>query len=236
MGQTLSGQERQYRFERKYYLNRFEAEILRGRISSVLHPDEHSQGRDTGYRISSLYFDDIYNTALFQKQNGVLLRNKLRMRYYNGNLDFIRLELKHKYGEMVSKENVPVSAAQYAMLREDNYDFAFYEQHPLWRMFYMRRVTVGLRPVVMVEYTRKAFTYTPGNVRITFDMNLCASLPWFGTSLTVLPDDCVILEVKYDNFLPSVVSSLLAAARLTQVAISKYVLCREKLSGALLLT
>ena len=38
---------------------------------------------DGDYHIRSLYFDDINNTALFEKQAGILTRKKYRIRIYN---------------------------------------------------------------------------------------------------------------------------------------------------------
>lgn len=198
----------------------------------LLCPDSHAVG---AYRISSLYFDDIHNTSFHQKQNGILIRNKLRMRYYNDDFSFIRLEHKHKYGDMVSKESVPVTYDQFKSIRDADYRFAILETSPLWQMFYLRRVTVGLRPVVLVEYEREAFTYTPGNVRVTFDSKLQAALPYAHERLAALPDSLVIMELKYDGFLPTVISGLLSGPELTQTAISKYVACREALLQAHLL-
>ncbi len=219
---------RQFRFERKYYLGPKDAQVLRQRISWLMRPDAHSGG---AYRISSLYFDDIHNTSLHQKQNGILLRNKLRLRYYNDDLDFIRLEHKHKYGDMISKASVPVTAGQYDSIKHGVYDFILNEDAPLWKMFYARRKIAGLAPVVMVEYNREVFTYDPGNVRVTFDADMQASLPYSNTKLSTLPPRYMILEVKYDNFIPDVIAKLLSCTKLTQIAISKYTMCRESLSN-----
>lgn len=229
-GADSAGRKKRYRFERKYYLTSLAADILRQRVSWILRPDRHSQ--NGSYRVSSLYFDDAHNTSLYQKQNGILLRNKLRIRYYNNSPDFMRLEHKHKYGEMICKENTTVSLARFESIRSGQYGFALDETDPLWQMFYARRVTMGLRPTVLVEYDREAFTYVPGNVRVTFDTGLTASLPYSKHYLSAQPENRVILEVKYDSFLPAVVSGLLSGMQFTQLAISKYVLCREILDNA----
>ena len=71
-----------FRQERKYYLTPSDAAVLRQRVAWLLRPDAYSQ--DGPYHISSLYFDDIYDTALRQKQCGALVRDKWRVRWYNG--------------------------------------------------------------------------------------------------------------------------------------------------------
>lgn len=202
---------------------------MRQRLGWVLQPDENASGP---YTISSLYFDDIYNTSYHQKQSGVQIRNKLRIRYYNHSFDFMRLENKHKNGELISKESAPVTLGQYEKIRQGDYGFAAFEKHPVWQMFHTLRLTRALRPVVMVEYEREAFTCVPGNVRITFDTGLRASLPYSGELLPVFPGPIAILEVKYDSFLPDLLAGVLACTPLTQVAISKYVACREKLNNS----
>mgnify|MGYP001037645094 FL=1 len=63
-----------FRQERKYYLTPSDAAVLRQRVAWLLRPDAYSQ--DGPYHISSLYFDDIYDTALRQKQCGALVRDK----------------------------------------------------------------------------------------------------------------------------------------------------------------
>lgn len=202
---------------------------MRQRVAWLLKPDRHSDG---AYHISSLYFDDVHNTSLWQKQNGVLLRNKLRIRYYNNDMSFLRLEHKHKDGEMISKRSVPVSLEQYESIRNGDYSFILAETHPLWRMFYARRQTLGLAPVVMVEYDRTVYTYQAGNVRVTFDSGLRASQPFSNLSLPALPPGWQVLEVKYDHFLPAVIADMLARSPLTQLAISKYAICREAMANA----
>ena len=218
--------EKKYRFERKYFIGEMDAAILRQRASKVLSPDPHSDGP---YHISSLYFDDVHNTALVQKQHGDLVRNKLRIRYYNHDLDFLRLEHKHKNGDMISKQSVVMTREQYESIKSGDYSFALSRPEPLWHMFYVRRRTLGLAPSVTVDYDREVFIYVAGNVRITFDTNLRASRPFSNISLPAMPPQSIIMELKYDHFLPSIVAGLINAP-LTQTTISKYTLCRDTLA------
>lgn len=220
---------RSYRFERKYYLTLHEADILKRRISCILRPDVHSGGV---YHVTSVYFDDIFNTSFHQKQSGVLLRNKLRLRYYNHNLDFIRLEHKHKYGEMISKQSAPVSPEQFRSIRNGDYDLARDAKHPVLQLLYAKRQSVGLAPVVNVDYDREVFTHEPGNVRITFDAGLRAAPPFSELSMPALAPGLLVLEVKYDHFLPLVIAEMLSSSKLTQMAVSKYTMCREVLMHA----
>ena len=83
-----------FRHELKYLLNPADAELIRERLSVVLHPDPHAENGE--YHIRSLYFDDYWDTAYEEKISGVSRRRKYRIRAYNLRDDVIRLECKEK--------------------------------------------------------------------------------------------------------------------------------------------
>ena len=101
------------------------------------------------------------------------------------------------------------------------------------RVFSIDRAKRLLRPAVIVDYTREAYVYTPGNVRITFDKGLrssCSGIDLFNPKLPTLiahPSDKMILEVKYTGFLPHLVRRIIEPYTDGAFAISKYVLCRN---------
>lgn len=216
---------KQFRHEHKYYLTPGNADILRRRVHSLLCRDRHSNG---AYRISSLYFDDMYDTCLHEKQSGVFVRDKWRMRWYNDSLDPVHLERKHKEGELGHKQHDRVSQEQYHRLCAGDMSVAAGQVGAVWEAFYQLHCLRRLRPVVTVIYEREAFSYAPGNVRVTFDSGLRAAVPGSAVSLPVC-DGLTILELKHDSFLPSVVGSLLSGLQFTQLALSKYVMARHAL-------
>ena len=219
-------QEKQFRYERKYYLSPDNAAVLRHRVSCLLQRDKHSNG---SYLISSLYFDDIYDTALHEKQSGVFTRDKWRMRWYNNRLDPVHLERKHKEGELGLKLHAKVSEDQYHRLSGGDMSIAAAQTGEVWEAFYRLHCTNCLRPVATVIYEREAFSYAPGNVRITFDSGLRASMPGSAVSIPICTDGLTILELKYDSFLPAVVEGLLSGMQFTQLSLSKYVMARHTL-------
>ena len=91
-----------------------------------------------------------------------------------------------------------------------------------------------MKPVVVVEYKREAYVHPFGNVRITFDKDISAStrtLDMFSDSYVtqkVLPEGVMVLEVKYDDYLPAHIKSMLQGIEVNACAISKYVMCREE--------
>ena len=91
-----------YRHELKHVVNRFEVLELRPRLRAVMSVDSHAAGGS--YSVRSLYFDDLHDSALREKLDGVNRREKFRIRFYNGDTSFIVLEKKCKEGGLCSKQ------------------------------------------------------------------------------------------------------------------------------------
>jgi len=212
-------------------LNPHSVLILKQRIKQILKPDENSV--DSGYRISSLYFDDQYNTFFNEKRKGILERDKFRVRFYNDNTDFLNLELKHKHGDCVSKDKAIISLDEFEAMKRCDYSFMAdkLSNHAIGKFYGISKVR-QLRPVAMVSYNREAYVYEVGNVRITFDSDLTTTSSLSSPCYSLLPDRNTILEVKYDRFIPLFISQLLTSFECTQkLAISKYCMARLKLEG-----
>lgn len=92
-----------------------------------------------------------------------------------------------------------------------------------------------MRPKIIVDYLREAYFLDEGNVRITFDKQLQAgthSVDMFDPNLiltTILPKNILIMEVKYDDFLPAFVRRILKGQPKDHCAISKFLLCSKEL-------
>lgn len=100
-----------YRHELKYLISYADKAELVVRLAPVLHLDPHAQ--QGGYFIRSLYFDDYWNTAYEEKDAGVLLRKKYRIRIYNCSDRSIKLERKKKFGSYIYKEAAPLTHAEF---------------------------------------------------------------------------------------------------------------------------
>lgn len=91
--------------------------------------------------------------------------------------------------------------------------------------------TQGLPPKTIVDYIREPFIYLPGNVRVTFDYNIRTGL----RCTDFLNPDCVtipageapiILEVKWDSYLPDIIRDAVQLDGRRVSAFSKYAQCR----------
>lgn len=223
-----------YRHEVKYRINTGTYHILRQRFRAVMKSDKYAE--NGSYRITSLYFDDIYGTAFFDKENGILNRKKYRIRTYNRDKGFIRLEEKIKDNEVGYKKSAVLTYDEYKRLITG--DFAFLSEERFsdtsGEDFFVSASAVGLKPSVIVDYIREPYVCRAGNVRLTFDMKISAGSKnedIFDERLILSPvfsDGTIVLEVKYDDFIPLYIEELLTGLPIMQESVSKYIYCRRR--------
>ena len=221
----------QLRHELKYSLGRGEYAAIRRRCLAVMHLDPHV-GPDGTYHIQSLYFDDLADSALLQNYSGVSRREKFRIRMYNGDPGTLHLEKKVKYGGLGHKYACPMTAEQLERMLAGDLSWMMDTGYPLMRELYARMRTDLLRPKTIVAYRREPFIYGPGNVRVTFDYDIrsgvCHRDMLSGNALLVpVNPDRVLMEVKYDAFLPDIIRMALQEGTPRVQAFSKYAACRQ---------
>ena len=220
------------RHELKYFINPAELEALRARLRGALAMDSHCVNGEP-YVIRSLYFDDIDDSAFYDKQAGVMHRDKYRIRIYRYSDREIFLERKRKLGDLIQKSSVQITRRLCDQLVDSNPTGLQKAQNPLLQDMYVQMRTRLLRPRVIVDYAREAYLHPAEDVRITFDLSLRTGLfsrDLFNPRLpTVCPHDrnVEILEVKFNNYLPGYVNALLAGVEAERSAVSKYILCRR---------
>ena len=218
-----------YRHEVKHIINRSDAIAIRNNMTAVASSDRHVQ-EDGTYLIRSLYFDDLNDTALWEKLDGVNERRKFRIRYYNNDLSFIMLECKMKRDNVGVKLQERLTQEELRKIMDGDLAWMVSSGRPLLVTLYVEMKTKGLRPRCVVEYKRIPFIYGPGNVRVTIDWNVRTGPPaqfMDPEGLTLPVDgDPMILEVKWDDYLPSVIRRAVAIRGRRQGSFSKYAACR----------
>ena len=228
-----------FRYELKYLISYGEYEDLKVRLNPCFSMDAHVADGD--YLIRSLYFDDYFNSAYEEKDMGVFFRKKYRIRIYDYSDKVIKLERKIKNGQYIFKEAASLSRQQVYDILEGNYDFLLHSDNNLLKEFYFECVSNVLRPRVIVDYDRTPYIMDSGTVRITFDKKVRAAIGGFDIfdsqlpTLGALPEDKLIMEVKYTEFLPQIVRNMCPTGASEFTAASKFVLCCDKtayLNGA----
>lgn len=220
-----------FRHELKHTINRSDYYALISRLKAVAKRDGNVD--ETGkYQIRSLYFDNIHDKALREKIDGVNNREKFRIRYYNDDFSFIKLEKKSKINGLCSKQAASLTKEQCECLLEGDIGWMKESKDPLIMELYTKMHYQQLRPRTLVDYMREPFVYEPGNVRITIDSDIRTGLyakdlfdleaPMIG----VEGSDNMILEVKFDAFLPDIMADIIQTNHRRSSAFSKYAVCR----------
>ena len=222
--------EKGLRHEFKFLISRADAELLKLRLPRIMERDPHA-GESGQYTIRSLYFDDVNAAAYYEKMDGIDNRTKYRIRFYNYDGSSIKLEKKEKLGNLTRKSAQTITKKDARALEYALSDGCPDTPGGLAEELRIACLSRGLRPKVLVDYDRTPFLCHAGNTRITIDENLrtrpyIAHLFASPRAMTpVLQPDQVILEVKFDDFLPGYLADALADIPKVNMAISKFAMC-----------
>ncbi len=215
------------RREEKYLIDYTEYALISRKIRALLPPDKN--GINGRYSICSIYFDDPFDTALADKEDGNAIHVKYRIRTYDGSKKLIRLERKTKRGIITEKNSATISESElYEILSGEAMD----ENSECFGLVSQMRAK-AIRPVLSVRYDREAYVFPQMGIRVTFDMNIDALPPeadiLFGKTKNPIPAlgrNYIIMEVKYSDRCPSFIRKACATNGM-QISVSKYALCRN---------
>ena len=218
-----------FRHEWKHEINASDRIAIRQRLRAVARPDPHAV--DGKYKIRSLYFDDLKDSALREKINGTDNREKFRIRYYDDDTSLIHLEKKSKIHGLTGKRSCSLSREEAQAIADGSIAWMKDSDRALLRELYTKMRNSGLKPKTIVDYIREPFIYDPGNVRVTIDYDLRTGL----NSTDFLNPDCItvptpdapiLLEVKWDEFLPDIIRDAVDLKGRREQSFSKYASCR----------
>ncbi|MEX3624379.1 polyphosphate polymerase domain-containing protein [Viridibacillus arvi] len=219
------------RKELKHAISQMDYTMLRNKLQHVMKLDAHAGG-DGKYLIRSVYFDNFENKILNEKKEGYFKRDKYRVRIYDHNSALINLEKKSKRNNLTFKEKCLISSDEYESMRIGQVDWMEEDERQLIRELFIQMSLYQLKPMTVVDYVREAYVYPFGNVRVTFDGQIKTSFrntDIFNPDLpmvSVFDPTQVILEVKYDEYLPDVIKMMLQMMDRRPDAYSKYQLSR----------
>ena len=221
-----------YRYEKKYLITNIQMEILKNTLSAALYLDSNIKNPDGSYFIRSLYFDDYKDTSYFQVLDGISKREKYRIRYYDLDPSYITLEKKSKQNNLGKKDKDKLTK-EMVMKFINNEEIE--SNKPVVEELQSKIKTDLYKPVIIIDYERRAFTYPANDVRITLDYNISSSYEiskFFEKNINSIPlleKNTAILEVKYNDFLPDFIKHLININNLEITSFSKYSTGREML-------
>ena len=220
-----------FRREKKFLITLDEYYRFGGRLAEVMAQDVNNGNE--GYVIRSLYFDTPEDQDFYEKEDGVEVRRKIRLRIYDPDSPFAMLEMKQKQGENQKKRSLrlgredaeALSRGEYSCLLPYTDSFAM-ECYGLMNM-------LCYRPKAIVEYQRKAYVASENKTRITFDFAIKATESDFRLFSPVLNQNpvldpyLVVMEVKYNGFMLSYIKQMVSLEGKTPTSVSKYCLSRS---------
>jgi len=218
-----------FRHEWKHEISYADMLTLRTRLSAVMQKDHHVVG--TKYELRSVYFDTPTDKALREKNDGVNIREKFRIRFYNGDTSYISLEKKSKINGLCAKDSCNITCDEAQRLVDGDLAWMMDSGRPLCQELYAKMQSQGLRPKTIVDYTREPFVFAPGNVRVTLDYNIRTGAfrtDFLNPETLTLPTGTsfYLLEVKWDEYLPDIIRDAVTLPGRHASAFSKYAQCR----------
>lgn len=222
--------DKQYRHEWKHAISKSDMLTIRQRMRAIARPDPHAvNGR---YLIRSLYLDNLNDKALREKIDGVNRREKWRIRYYNLDPDgVIHLEKKSRLNGLGTKYSATLTKEEAQRITDGDIEWMIKSESGLVRELYSKMKSEGLRAKTIVDYTREPFIYEAGNVRVTLDYDIRTGLlctDFLNPKCVTLPagDAPILMEVKWDAFLPDIIRDAVQLPGRRAEAFSKYAQCR----------
>jgi len=218
-----------FRHEWKHEINYLDFLAIKQNLSAVASLDSHAV--NGSYMIRSLYFDNLYDKALREKIDGINGREKFRIRYYNKDSSIIHLEKKSKINGLCNKLSAPLTAEEAQKIVDGNLEWMKRSKYSLIVELYAKMYSQGMRPMTIVDYTRIPYIYGPGNVRVTLDYDIRTGLrcvDFLNPDAVTIPagEEKIILEVKWDEFLPDNIRYACELHNRMSGAFSKYGACR----------
>lgn len=221
-----------FRKEKKFLIDYVEYKKTDIFLKDVMISDEHNDYSEAGYVVRSLYFDTIDDDDYFDKINGLNERQKVRIRIYSPYDKFAKLELKSKTGDNQTKESLKITKSDAEQIINGNYLVLLNYEDEFAKKMYTLFNEKMYRPKVIIEYNRKSYIANENNIRITFDSNIKyteSSYDLFNENLLFDNVDMTntVMEVKYNNFLPTYIKDYLNDIDKSEVSVSKYILGRN---------
>ncbi len=217
------------RHEFKYIISYEDMLKLREKLDEVLTID-----RDyNGYMIRSLYFDSVDDDDYYDKLDGSMYRKKIRLRIYEPNPEFVKLEIKEKSDIHQLKSSLIITVPEAQELINGNYEILLNYDQDVAQKIYLILKRGLYKPKVIIEYQRIAYI-TGTTTRITFDYEIKKSDDFenfFNEDINyydLIDRKDIVLEVKFDRFLEPYLSNILASYGTRNQSVSKYVMGRNE--------
>lgn len=214
------------RKEIKYRISKIDFLRIRKHLDALMDKDKN--GHNGTYLVRSQYYDSLRNQDLYDNLDGLMEKRKIRIRTYSTEAQSVKLEYKCKSGSDGKKYSLPITRQEAIMMENHQYEFLLNHEEDLAKTLYVRIKQGAYAPKTIVEYERTAYLYPVSDLRITFDTNIKATTnPYglFSKDLAYIPlieGANGILEIKYNDFIPTIFKEIIQEINSLPEANSKY--------------
>lgn len=215
-----------FRKEIKYVLPYEKALRMSGTLDKILERDGH--GEEGRYMVRSQYYDSMGDQDLADNLQGMMEKRKIRLRIYDLDSEEAKLEYKCKSNSDGRKLSMTVTREEACLMEQAQYDWLLKRDDEWADFLYVKMMQNFYMPKTIVAYERLAYLSPISNVRITFDMHIRGTQTPYGLFerdlpfLPTLGEDLVVMEVKYDHFLPEPIRHMIDGIDSVPEANSKY--------------
>jgi len=226
-------QEHFLRYEFKYILDEERKKLIESELSHFMQLDPFVERFDNKkYLVRSLYFDDPTYSFYYEKTDGLMHRQKFRIRTYTKDYDEnipIMLELKGRFNNFVYKHRCVIEHK--SVLDKDMFKLVEHgvdDNNDVVKQFTYDRFRKNISPIMLIDYQRRAYqSKYDYEFRITFDSDLRGTqtdllFPVDSLFSRNLIDGYTIMEVKFRKQVPPWFHRILVKYQLNRVSISKY--------------
>lgn len=210
---------------KKYLINRSKVKDFHDYFNTIADLDDHA--KDGIYKVRSVYFDDDDYTALKDRIAQKDDRRKYRIRFYNDNPDYIKLEEKVKVGNIGTKTDIELTQEQVQKILDNDLEWMKGNDNELIQNFYKASTENNIKPKVIVQYIREPYSQPDKDTRFTMDYDIRATTDvskFLDKELETDPliEDESVIEIKWKHELPQEIVELLDRENLEPVNFSKY--------------
>ncbi|MBD3288492.1 VTC domain-containing protein [candidate division KSB1 bacterium] len=236
------------RYEIKYRIPNQKIPEIRSYLKEYADADPHVPNKEqVEYTVRSIYFDTRSLDFYWEKIDGLKVRKKLRIRGYNQDKGYAFLEIKRKYSNCVVKERAKLPSEEIEKIigmldtTDGEATNGSHNNRLVSGKFVYNMIKKNLSAKLLVVYEREPYVgkRDPGN-RVTIDKNIRSRYNpdlndlFDGDDLTFVANDFSILELKFNNFMPKWMRTMIVELSLKQVPFSKYCegidACRDELN------
>ena len=175
------------------------------------------------------FFDNVKTSMAFKGRTFTEAEEEQLLKIITSNtsmdITFVKTENNEvkELSELLTKEMAQA-------IVDGDYEWMINSGEPLIQELYTKIKNQGLRPKTIVDYEREPFVFSAGNVRVTLDYNIRTGIACTDflnpDCVTVPAGETVILEVKWDEYLPDIIRDIVQLPSCRTGNYSKYAVCR----------